>query len=91
MCMGVPMEVQSVEGVLARCEAKGVVREVSLLMVLHEGVAPGDHVLVTMGQAVSKMTAEQAAETWTYLDEMLELEDERLAREARAREGIEDA
>jgi hydrogenase expression/formation protein HypC len=71
MCMGIPMRVVAIDGLLARCEAKGVEREASLLMLEHEGVAVGDYVVVHLGHAIDRVTPEQAAEAWTIYDEML--------------------
>lgn len=65
------MEVLSVEGFEARCGAKGVERRVNLLMLRDEGLAPGDHVLVHLGFAVQKMTAEDADSHWQLLDQMM--------------------
>ena len=71
MCLTVPMEVVSVDGWLAQCRARGVEREVSLLFMAGEEIAPGDHVLVQLGKAVEKVTAEEAAKSWELLDEIL--------------------
>ena len=46
MCLAIPMRVVEVDGFNARCEAKGVEREVSLFMMQGEELVPGDHVLV---------------------------------------------
>jgi hydrogenase expression/formation protein HypC len=69
--MGIPMRVVAIDGLLARCEAKGVEREASLLMLEHEGVTVGDYVVVHLGHAIDRVTPEQAAEAWTIYDEML--------------------
>ena len=71
MCMGIPMRVVAIDGLLAHCEAKGVEREASLLMLEHEGVTVGDYVVVHLGHAIDRVTPEQAAEAWTIYDEML--------------------
>jgi hydrogenase expression/formation protein HypC len=71
MCLGIPMQVKTIDGYVARCEAKGVEREASLLMLEHEGVAVGDYVVVHLGHAIDRVTPEQAAEAWTIYDEML--------------------
>jgi hydrogenase expression/formation protein HypC len=75
MCLGVPMRIVESDGYTARCEARGVERSVSLFLLQHEAVAPGDHVMVHLEQAVRRMTAEEAAETWELLDQMLAAED----------------
>ena len=72
MCLGIPMQVVAVEGFNARCEAKGVEREVSLFMLQHEEIAPGDFVVVHVGYAIQKVSAEEAASAWEVYDEMLE-------------------
>jgi hydrogenase expression/formation protein HypC len=75
MCLGIPMQISSIDGLFARCEAKGVVREASLLMLEHAGVAVGDYVVVHLGYAVDKVSAEEAAAVWEIYDEMLAAED----------------
>jgi len=69
------MEVLEVDGYNARCTAKGVEREVSLFMMQDEPVAPGDHVIVHVGYAIQKVTAEDARTTWELFDQMLAAED----------------
>ena len=71
MCMGIPMRIVAIDGLLARCEAKGIEREASLLMLEHERLAVGDYVVVHLGHAIERVTPEQAAEAWTVYDEML--------------------
>jgi hydrogenase expression/formation protein HypC len=79
MCLAVPMQVVSCDGFTARCEAKGISRDVSLFLLQHEQVAPGDHVMVHVGFAIEKVTAEQARSTWELFDEMLTAEMEQKA------------
>jgi len=74
MCLGIPMEIVEIDGFNARCAAKGVERDVSLFMLQHEELAPGDFVVVHVGYAIQKVTAEEAATAWEIYDEMLELE-----------------
>ncbi len=69
MCLAVPMQIQSIDGFNATCEAKGVQREVSLFMMQNEALAPGDHVLVHVGYAIQKVSEDQARSTWDLLDE----------------------
>jgi hydrogenase expression/formation protein HypC len=65
------MQVQSVDEFSARCEAKGVEREVSLFMLQGETVEPGDYVLVHVGYAIQKVTEEEAASSWELFDQVL--------------------
>ena len=53
------------------CEARGVERQVSLFMMQGEDVSPGDFVLVHVGYAIQKISAEDAAESWQLFDEIL--------------------
>jgi hydrogenase expression/formation protein HypC len=76
MCLGIPMQIRSIDGLLARCEAKGVEREANLIMLEHEGVAVGDFVVVHLGYAMNRVTAEEAAAAWEIYDQMLEAESE---------------
>ena len=74
------MRVIECDGFEARCEARGAERSVSLFLIQHETIVPGDHLMIQAGQAVRKMTAQEAASTWELLDEMLAREAESLAR-----------
>lgn len=74
MCFGIPMQVTSIDGFTARCEAKGVEREASLFMLQHEEVSVGDYVVVHLGHVINKVTAEEAAAAWEVYDEMLAAE-----------------
>jgi hydrogenase expression/formation protein HypC len=76
MCLGIPMQIRSVDGLLAQCEAKGVTREANLLMLEHEDLRVGDFVVVHLGYAVDKVTAEEAAAAWEIYDQMLAAEQE---------------
>ena len=46
MCLAIPMQVVEINGFNAKCEAKGVHRDVSLFMLQDEEVAPGGDVLL---------------------------------------------
>jgi hydrogenase expression/formation protein HypC len=71
MCLGIPMQIVAIDGYNARCEARGVTREVSLFMLQHEPVAVDDFVMVHVGYALQKMTEQEARSTWELLDEVL--------------------
>lgn len=70
MCLGIPMKVVSVDGFLARCEAKGVQRDVSLFMMQDEPVGIGEFVMVHVGYAIQKMTEQDARSAWEIYDMM---------------------
>ena len=75
MCLGVPMRIVECSGFEARCEAKGIERTISLFLLQHEDVEPGDHVMVHVGYAIQKMSEAEAASAWALYDEMLAAED----------------
>jgi hydrogenase expression/formation protein HypC len=75
MCLGIPMQIVEINNFNARCEAKGVEREVSLFMLQHEEIKVGDFVMVHVGYAIQKMTEEEAQSAWEVYDELLAMED----------------
>ncbi len=74
MCLAVPMTIKTIDGTACTCEARGIEREVSLFMMQGEELTPGDNVLVHVGYAIQKVSAEEAEETWALFDEMLAAE-----------------
>ncbi len=72
MCLGIPMRIVEIDGFNARCEAKGVEREVSLFMLQDESLQIGDHIMVHVGYALQKMTPQEAQSAWELYDQMLE-------------------
>ena len=76
MCLGVPMRIVERNGFVARCEAKGIERTVSLFLLQHENVGPGDHVVVHVGYAIQKISETDALSAWELYDEMLAAEQE---------------
>lgn len=71
MCLGIPMQVREIEGYSARCEAKGVERDVSLFLLQDALPAVGDFVMVHVGYAIQVITPEAARSAWELYDEML--------------------
>ena len=71
MCLAIPMQIVEIDGYQARCEAKGVERDVSLFMLQHEPLTAGDFVMVHVGYAIQKMTPQEARSAWELFDEML--------------------
>jgi hydrogenase expression/formation protein HypC len=65
------MQIKQIDGFDARCEAKGVERDVSLFMLQHEALAQGDFVVVHLGYAIQKVSPQEAAAAWDIYDEML--------------------
>jgi hydrogenase expression/formation protein HypC len=65
------MQVRTIDEFQCVCEARGIEREVSLFMLQGEDVSPGDYVLVHVGYAIQKVSADDAAESWQLFDEIL--------------------
>ena len=74
MCLAVPMKITAVDGFLCTCEARGIEREVSLFMMQDDDIGIGDNILVHVGYAIQRVSAEEAAESWQLFDEMLAAE-----------------
>jgi len=64
------MEVIAIDGSVARCVAFDSEREASLLM-LAEPPAIGDFVIVHLGYAMQKVSAEEARESWALFEQIL--------------------
>jgi hydrogenase expression/formation protein HypC len=63
-----------INGFVARCEARGVERDVNLFMLQDQTVVAGDYVMVHVGYAIQKIEAQDARSTWELFDEILEHE-----------------
>jgi len=65
------MQIKSIDGYTANCEAKGVQREVSLFMLQDEDFRVDDFVVVHVGYAIQKITPGEARTAWELYDQML--------------------
>lgn len=72
MCLAVPMQIESIDGYTARCQARGETRNVSLFMMQDAPPAVGDFVMVQVGYAIRKVSAADARATWELLDQILD-------------------
>jgi hydrogenase expression/formation protein HypC len=82
MCLGIPGRV--VEFVdearqLARVDVASVRRTVHVGLLLPEGLAPGDWVLIHVGFAISKIDEEEAQRTMAFLRELGEAYEQEMA------------
>lgn len=68
MCLAVPMRVVAIDRLIARCEARGISRDVSLFLLPEGSVAAGDHVLVHVGYAIQSLSEPDAAAAWDLFD-----------------------
>ena len=71
MCLGVPMQVKSIENDTAVCEIDGVQREASLMMI--DDIQIGDYVLIHAGFAIEKIEESEAHITLQALRDALDL------------------
>ena len=71
MCLGVPMQVKTIENEVAICEIDGVQREASLMML--DDVRIGDYVLIHAGFAIEKIDDDEAQLTLKALREALDM------------------
>jgi len=68
------MRIMEINGFSARCEARGIERKASLFLLQHENLKIGDLVMIHVGNAIQKMSEEDAQTAWDLYDEILELE-----------------
>ena len=71
MCLGVPMQVKTIENEVAMCEVDGVQRQASLMML--DDVKIGDYVLIHAGFAIEKIDDDEAQLTLKALREALDM------------------
>jgi hydrogenase expression/formation protein HypC len=71
MCLAIPMEIVAIDGFDARCEARGVERDVSLFLMQNDMVEIGDFVMVHAGYVIRKITPQEAQSTWELIDQVL--------------------
>lgn len=74
MCLGVPMQIVSIDDTDIVAEIDGVRREASL-MILDDKVDVGDFVIIHAGFAISKLDEVEARETLEMMREMFRPED----------------
>ena len=71
MCLGIPMQILEINATIARCEAKGIQRDVNLFLLQDSDLAAGDFVLVHVGYAIQKIHEYHARSAWELHDQML--------------------
>jgi len=68
------MQIKSIDGFTAHCEAKGVTRDVSLFMMQEDKLEVDDFIVVHVGYAIQKISQQEAQTAWELYDEMLAAE-----------------
>ena len=74
MCVGVPMQVVSIDGSDAVAEIDGVRRQASLMLMADE-VRVGDFVIVHAGFAIARLDEDEARQTLAMMRELFAEED----------------
>ena len=69
MCLAIPMQIMHIDGNTARATARGVTRDVDLMLVQDHDLAVGDFVIVHVGYAIQRLEPDDALTTWQLLDE----------------------
>ncbi len=72
MCLGIPMKIKQLNQFSVVCEARGIEREASLLMMLDQPLAEGDFVMISMGNVIARIEPEEAEQAWTLYDELFD-------------------
>jgi hydrogenase expression/formation protein HypC len=71
MCVGVPMKIIELDYPMAVAEAKGVRRNISVMLLPESEVKIGDYVMVHVGNAIEVINREAAEEIWKAFEEVL--------------------
>lgn len=74
MCLAIPTQIKSIDGLMAEVEMGGVRRRVSLVLTPEARV--GDYVIVHTGFAISVLDEEEAQESLRLFAEMAALMEE---------------
>lgn len=75
MCLGIPMQIKKINGYNALCEARGIERNASLLMMMDQDLKVGDFVMISVGNIISKIDEHEAEQAWALYDEMFAIID----------------
>jgi hydrogenase expression/formation protein HypC len=76
MYLAIPMKIITIDGYSARCDARGVERDISLFMMQNDdAVEVGDFVMAHVGYTTRKMTRQEARPAWKLFDQVLGTED----------------
>ncbi len=82
MCLGIPgqiVEFVDDEKFFAKVDVSGVKRNVNTAMLVPDGLAPGDWVLIHVGFAMSKIDEEEARKTLDLLRQMDQIYEDEFA------------
>jgi hydrogenase expression/formation protein HypC len=69
------MQIKKINGYNALCEARGVERDASLLMMMDQDLKVGDFVMISVGNIISRIDEQEAEQAWALYDEMFAIID----------------
>jgi hydrogenase expression/formation protein HypC len=64
------MQIKQLNSYSVLCEARGIEREASLLLVMDQDLQVGDYVMISVGNVISRIDEQQALKAWELYDEM---------------------
>lgn len=72
MCLAIPGQIVKLipDSDLATVDVSGVKRNINIGLVSHEGITPGDWVLIHVGFALSKVDEQEARASLEFLESM---------------------
>jgi len=70
MCLGIAMRILEINGFTARCEARGIERDVNIYMLQDQTIVTGDFVMVHVGYAIQKVNQQDALSCWEMFDKI---------------------
>lgn len=68
MCLGIPMQIIAIDGLMARCSAMGITRDVNLYLLQQQSIKAGDYVIVHVGYAIQRLTADEGRQTLALIE-----------------------
>lgn len=69
------MKILSIANSIARCQHKGIERDVDVFLIADQSPEPGEFVLVHVGYAIQKIEKEEAETRWQLIDQMQSLQE----------------
>ena len=70
MCLGIPMQIISINDSSARCQHKGIERDVDVFLIADQMPKIGEFVLVHVGYAIQRIEQDEAETRWQLFDQM---------------------
>ncbi len=70
MCLAIPMKIIEINGHVARCNSKGIEREINCFLLQDCSLSVDDFVMVHVGYAIQKIDPDHAQIAWQIDDHM---------------------